>query len=54
LNDQLKSNGRMRYVDYLSDEHFDATDFYDADHLNHTGAMKFSKILDGVLQDWRD
>jgi hypothetical protein len=36
----------MRYIDFLGDPRFDATDYYDVDHLNHAGAARFSKILD--------
>ncbi|MBR5531777.1 MAG: hypothetical protein IKU59_00495 [Bacteroidales bacterium] len=33
------------YYNYLKDERFDKSDFFDADHLCHKGAEKFSKIL---------
>lgn len=33
------------YFNYLNDDRFDASDFFDIDHLCHKGAKKFSKIL---------
>ena len=33
------------YFNYLNDDRFDKSDFYDIDHLCHKGAEKFSKIL---------
>lgn len=33
------------YRNYFNDQRFGITDFYDNDHLNNTGAAKFSKIL---------
>ena len=33
------------YFNYLDDDRFDISDFFDIDHLCHKGAEKFSKIL---------
>lgn len=33
------------YFNYLDDDRFDTSDFFDIDHLCHKGAEKFSKIL---------
>lgn len=35
----------LRWFDFLSDSRFVADDFWDADHLNDRGAVKFSHIL---------
>ena len=35
----------IEYHDYSGDTRFDDDDFFDVDHLNSTGAAKFSKII---------
>ncbi len=35
----------IEYRDYSKDTRFTEEDFYDVDHLNSTGAIKFSKII---------
>ena len=35
----------FRYLDYEADSRFLPSDFYDGDHLNTDGALKFSRIL---------
>jgi hypothetical protein len=44
---------KCKYYDYLTDTRFLVSDFGDCDHLNTTGAEKFSKILneDILLKD---
>ncbi len=37
------------YLDYFNDPRFDSADFFDSDHLNQSGAVKFSRILNGDL-----
>lgn len=39
------------YYDFLKDERFDASDFYDSNHLSDVGAEKFSKILSEIIKD---
>src|SRR5205085_2477908 len=34
------------YCDYAADPRFGDTDFYDGDHLNEGGAIKFTRLLD--------
>lgn len=38
------------YFNLLSDSSFTQNDFYDADHLNHNGAKKLSKKIDGKIK----
>jgi len=44
LRDICSSHG-ARYFNYSADERFFDRDFFDGDHLNHAGAVKFSRIL---------
>lgn len=39
----------LHWLDFLSDSRFAADDFWDADHLNDRGAVKFSRILRNSL-----
>jgi hypothetical protein len=41
----LMSGNNLKYIDYSNDSRFDSNDFFDSDHLNANGALKFSKIL---------
>lgn len=43
--EKLVDNKTIFYKNFLSDSRFIETDFYDADHLNPKGAVKFSKII---------
>ncbi len=43
------SDRGMEVWDFHDDTRFDNSDFYDGDHLNASGATKFTKILDGQL-----
>jgi hypothetical protein len=42
---ELCKKYKCKYYDYLTDSRFLVSDFGDCDHLNSTGAEKFSKIL---------
>lgn len=46
LSDQFD---HVFYFNFLTDNRFDSTDFYDSDHLNTAGAEKFTKILNELL-----
>lgn len=35
----------------MNDDHFEISDYYNADHLNKHGAYKFSKILSDSLMN---
>jgi hypothetical protein len=39
------------YINYMNDERFVKSDFYDADHLNEIGAEKLTKMLDTLIRD---
>ncbi len=41
-----------KYIDYFDNPTFEPEDFADADHLNHRGAEKLSRMIDGVLKNW--
>jgi hypothetical protein len=41
----------IKYFDYSNHEIFTKTDFYDCNHLNKTGAKKFSAILNKLLNN---
>ena len=47
--DSLRSEHPLVYRDYSRDPRFGRTDFSDCDHLDSTGAVKFSRILDEEL-----
>ena len=51
VSDLIASNKNMLYINYLSDNRFESNDFYDADHLNHNGAEKFSRILNDDIEN---
>ncbi|HTB32152.1 MAG TPA: D-alanyl-lipoteichoic acid biosynthesis protein DltD [Bacteroidia bacterium] len=40
---------KCRYLDYVSDKRFQNSDFADCNHLNSSGAEKFSKILNADI-----
>jgi len=37
------------YSNFFTDERFNADDYFDSDHLNSSGAKKFSRILDAEI-----
>lgn len=41
----LRQYPEVVYVDFRADNRFEASDFYDADHLSLTGARKFTLLL---------
>lgn len=41
----LAKRYNLKYYDFMWDNRFQEGDFYDADHLNRDGAIKFTKIL---------
>lgn len=47
----INNNNDVKYINYLNDRRFDSSDFYDADHLNHKGSAKFSKIIDIEIEN---
>lgn len=49
-NNIAAQNG-FKYIDMLEDPRFDKDDFYDVNHLNQTGAAKFTKILRDTLKN---
>lgn len=48
IEDLLKNEGVV-YYDFLKDERFGDSDFYDPDHLNDIGAAKLTQILADTL-----
>lgn len=46
----LISKYNIEHWDYLNDKRFEISNFYDYDHLNISGAEKFSKILNSRLR----
>ena len=47
------SSNKIRYVNSLEDAIFVKSDFHDADHLNHEGAKKFSRIISRFIEEWK-
>ncbi len=47
LSSQHKNSA---YYDFRQDASFDRGDFYDPDHLNEFGAIKFSQKIDSIIQ----
>jgi hypothetical protein len=46
-----KEYPNIDYYNYMFSEEFTDTDFYDSSHLSETGAIKFSKMLKGRLNN---
>lgn len=46
---ELSSRYGVRYLNYLRDDRFTRDDFFDNDHLNRTGATKFSTLLNADI-----
>jgi len=44
--ENITKHHKIKYYNYLKDDRFVDSDFYNCDHLNYNGAKKFSKILD--------
>ncbi len=45
INEYVNKNQKVIYLNYFYDNRFYMKDFYDYDHLNNFGAIKFSTIL---------
>jgi hypothetical protein len=45
LTSKLCEKYDASYFDYFKDQRFNINDFFDNDHLNSTGSIKFSKII---------
>lgn len=50
LIDSISIQNHLPYLDYLKDNRFVYDDFFDCDHLNNRGAVKFTKILNQDIQ----
>jgi hypothetical protein len=50
-NSLIREKPHIHYFDFRQHPEFQDEDFYDADHLNHQGAKKFSKALTLKIQD---
>jgi len=50
FTNQLKDKYQISYLNSLTDSSFHESDFYDVDHLNKYGAVKYSKKLDSLIQ----
>ncbi len=46
---ELCDETRSRFLDYSEDERFTEEDFFDCDHLNGRGAIKFTRIFDADI-----
>jgi hypothetical protein len=47
----IREKPHIQYFDFRQHPDFQDEDFYDADHLNHRGAKKFSVALSLKIQD---
>jgi hypothetical protein len=43
-------NKNIFYLNYFSDKRFTMSDYYDYDHLNGRGSIKFSRILKDTIE----
>lgn len=50
LVDSICTKNGLHYLNYLKDNRFVYDDFFDCDHLNDRGAVKFTKILNQDIQ----
>jgi hypothetical protein len=48
-DDIVEKAENVYYYNFLEDNNFIADDFFDADHLNETGAEKFTKMIDEII-----
>jgi hypothetical protein len=48
-SDIAQSHSNCLYFNFLDDESFTETDFYDADHLNEAGARKLTLVIDSII-----
>ena len=49
--DVKKGHSNVLYFDFLKHTSFNASDFFDGDHLNDRGAKKFSLMLNRVWEE---
>jgi len=49
LLEELASKSGAQFANYLDDPRFQNSDFFDADHLNATGAKQISQIIDADI-----
>jgi hypothetical protein len=50
IKDLVKQNTHVRYYNLMNHPDFNQSHFYDADHLNHSGAIRFTPLLDSLVQ----
>ncbi|MBI9032684.1 hypothetical protein JEZ13_11875 [bacterium] len=50
IDEFIQENPSVKYYDFISERTFVHEDFYDSNHLNFTGAIKFSQLLAEVIQ----
>ncbi|WP_185269611.1 hypothetical protein [Chryseobacterium bernardetii] len=50
LNEKFKTNKNCHYLNLMNDSEFSDIDFYDSDHLNSTGAKKFTFKIDTEIK----
>lgn len=46
----LVTRYNVPYLNFMKDDRFQTTDFYNADHVSTEGAEKFSRIIDEILK----
>lgn len=49
--DAQKGHSNVLYFDFLKHSAFNASDFFDGDHLNDRGAKKFSLLLNAIWEE---
>jgi hypothetical protein len=47
--DSLSKKYDIPYLNYLNDDGYEISDYYDGDHLNIFGAFKFTEKIDSVI-----
>jgi hypothetical protein len=48
----LMNRYKVPYLNFMKDDRFQTTDFYNADHVSTAGAEKFSKIMDEEISQY--
>ena len=49
IKDVISEHSNVAYYDFMADDRFSVDDFYDQDHLNESGADKFTKLLSDTI-----
>ena len=49
--DSLSSVEQLPYFNFTEDERFTGDDFFDSNHLNQVGAVKFTRIFNGLIYE---